>query len=419
MNQGMIESVADLDAIRDRYNEETAKYKHQVLVCSGAGCVSSHCAEVRDAVKDEIQSLGKKEEVIVRETGCMGICAVGPVMLILPERVFFTKLTPETAKLIIRNYLLSGKILTEYTFYDYSLKKNVPIIDNINFFKEQVKIALRNCGAIEYDSIDAYISRGGYYAIAGAITQKSPQGVIDEVKKSGIRGRGGAGFPTGVKWQSGHDAEGDRKFIICNADEGDPGAFMDRSILEGDPHTVIEGMMLGAYAIGASKGYVYVRAEYPIAVERLTKAVNDARACGLLGGNLFGSGFSFDLELRIGAGAFVCGEETSLMASVEGQRGEPRQKPPFPFQAGLFHKPTIINNVETFASIPEILLRGGEWYAQFGTEKSKGTKVFALAGDIVNTGIIEVPIGKPLGDILFNIGKNSRPRRSAALRAAA
>ncbi|MHC1696372.1 MAG: NADH-ubiquinone oxidoreductase-F iron-sulfur binding region domain-containing protein [Eubacteriales bacterium] len=404
----MIKSISDLDIIRERYNTEMSKYKHRILLCGGAGCISSHCAEVRDAVKDELQNIGKQGEVAVHETGCMGICAVGPVMLILPERIFFTKLNPENAKLIVRSYLLSGKVLTEHTFYDQSRKKHVPVIDDIDFFKEQVKIALRNCGIIEYDSIDAYISRNGYYAIAGALASKSPQEVIDEVKRSGIRGRGGAGFPTGVKWQSGHDAKGVQKYLICNADEGDPGAFMDRSILEGDPHTVIEGMMLGAYSIGASKGFVYVRAEYPIAVERLTKAINDARACGLLGDSLFGSSFSFDLELRIGAGAFVCGEETALMASVEGERGEPKQKPPFPFQSGLFHKPTIINNVETFASIPEILLRGGDWYAQFGTEKSKGTKVFALAGDVVNTGIIEVPVGKPLGDILFNIGGGIR-----------
>ena len=341
----------------------------------------------------------------------MGTCAAGPVMLILPERTFYTKLTPETAKLVVKNHIGKGKILTQYTFYDESLKKHVPNIDEIDFFREQVKIALRNCGVMEFDSIDAYVSRGGYFSIAKAVTEQSPQDVIDEVKKSGLRGRGGAGFPTGIKWQAGHDAVGDRKFIICNADEGDPGAFMDRSILEGDPHSVIEGMMLGGYAIGAGMGYVYVRAEYPIAVERLSKAINDARERGLLGGKLFGSDFRFDLELRMGAGAFVCGEETALMNSVEGARGEPRQKPPFPFQAGLFQEPTIINNVETMAVIPEILRRGGSWYAGFGTEKSKGTKVFALAGDVVNTGIIEVPIGKPLGDILFSIGGGMRDRK--------
>ncbi len=399
-----IQTAEDLERIRQDYIDETAKYTHQVLVCAGAGCVSSSCADVRDAVIQELQNIGKQSEVIVRETGCMGTCAVGPVMLILPERIFFTRLTPTTVREVVRSFLVNGKVLKEHTFYDQSLKKYIPVIDDIDFFKEQVKIALRNCGIIEFDSIEAYISRGGYFAVAAALADKSPQDVIDEVKKSGIRGRGGAGFPTGVKWQSGHDAAGERKFIICNADEGDPGAFMDRSILEGDPHTVIEGMILGGYAIGASMGYIYVRAEYPIAVERLGKAIEDARKFGLLGTNLFGSDFYFDLEMRIGAGAFVCGEETALMASVEGHRGEPRQKPPFPFQAGLFQAPTIINNVETLASIPQILLKGGDWYAGYGTEKSKGTKVFALAGDVVNTGIIEVPIGKPLGDILFNIG---------------
>ncbi len=410
MNE-QINGIADLEQIKNAYNEHTAAYKYQVLVCSGAGCVSSNCAEVRDAVADELYNIGMQDQVLLRETGCMGTCAAGPVMLILPERIFYTKLTPEIARKVIVKHLLCGEILVEHTFYDHSLKKHVPKIDDIDFFKEQVKIALRNCGVIEYGSIDAYISQNGYLAAAKSFNEKSPQQVIDEVKKSGMRGRGGAGFPTGIKWQAGHDAAGERKFIVCNADEGDPGAFMDRSILEGDPHTVIEGMMLGGYAIGANMGYVYVRAEYPIAVERLTKAIEDARNRGVLGKKLFGSDFDFDLEIRIGAGAFVCGEETALMASIEGCRGEPRQKPPFPFQSGLFSAPTIINNAETFASIPEILLRGGGWYAGFGTEKSKGTKVFALAGDVVNTGIIEVPIGKPLGDILFNIGGGMQDKK--------
>lgn len=411
MNEQRINTIEDLAQIKSAYDAHTGDYPFQVLVCSGAGCVSSNCAEVRDAVNDELFNIGMQDQVLLRETGCMGICAAGPVMLILPDRTFYTKLTPETAREVIRKHLRSGEIPVEHTFYDQSLKKHVPCIDEIDFFKEQVKIALRNCGIIEYDSLDAYISKSGYLAAAKAFTEKSPQEVIDEVKRSGLRGRGGAGFPTGIKWQAGHDAAGERKFIVCNADEGDPGAFMDRSILEGDPHTVIEGMMIGGYAIGASMGYVYVRAEYPIAVERLTKAIEDARARGVLGKRLFGSEFGFDVEIRIGAGAFVCGEETALMASIEGCRGEPRQKPPFPFQSGLFKAPTIINNVETFANIPAILLRGSEWYAGYGTEKSKGTKVFALAGDVVNTGIIEVPIGKPLGDILFNIGGGMRDKK--------
>lgn len=404
LNETKIHNLRDLEKVRDAYNAETAKFKYQVLICGGAGCVSSHCAAVRDAVRDEIAKLGKQDEVLVRETGCIGTCAVGPVMLIEPGRIFYTKLTPDTARGVIDSYILRGEISIEHTFYDYSLKKYVPKIDDIDFFKEQVRIALRNCGAMEYGSIEAYIARDGYFAAAGAIASGNREEVISEVKKSGLRGRGGAGFPTGVKWEAGYKAEGGQKYIVCNADEGDPGAFMDRSILEGDPHTVIEGMILGGYAIGADKGYVYVRAEYPLAVERLTAAIEQAKKYGLLGDRLFDSEFCFDIEIRIGAGAFVCGEETALMASVEGRRGEPRQKPPFPFQSGLFHKPTIINNVETFANIPPILLNGGDWYAQYGTEKSKGTKVFALAGNVVNTGIIEVPVGKPLGDILFNIG---------------
>lgn len=404
MSSELINKIEDLEYIKKRYNEKLAKYKYQILVCSGAGCISSNCGEVRNAILDEIKINGLQKEVIVYETGCMGTCAVGPVILILPERIFYTELTPEIARSIIRSHILQGEILTEHTFYDNSFQKHVPKIDDIDFFKEQVKIALRNCGAMEYNSLDAYIARDGYLSAATALTEKSSGEIIDIVKKSGMKGRGGAGFPTGVKWEAGYRAVSDRKFLVCNADEGDPGAFMDRSIIEGDPHTLIEGMMIGAYAIGASMGYVYVRAEYPIAVERLTAAIKEARARGLLGGKLFGTEFTFDLEIRIGAGAFVCGEETALMSSIEGHRGEPKQKPPFPFQKGLFNKPTIINNVETLAAIPVILLKGSEWYAQYGTELSKGTKVYALAGDVVNTGIIEVPIGMPLGDILFKIG---------------
>ncbi|HML48242.1 MAG TPA: NADH-ubiquinone oxidoreductase-F iron-sulfur binding region domain-containing protein, partial [Clostridia bacterium] len=336
--------------------------------------------------------------------GCMGTCSVGPVMLIQPEGVFYTKLTPEIVRKIIPVHLLKGEILKEYTFFDRSLREFVPKIEDIDFFKQQVKIALRNCGAMEHASIDAYIARDGYKAAVEWLLHKSGADVVAEVKASGLMGRGGAGFPTGVKWEAGLKAPGDVKYIVCNADEGDPGAFMDRSLIEGDPHSLIEGMLLGGYAIGATRGYVYVRAEYPLAIERLEKALEQARAYGLLGERLFGTEFSFDLEIRIGAGAFVCGEETALMNSIEGLRGEPRQKPPFPFQSGLFGKPTIINNVETFVNVPAILLKGAAWYAGFGTETSKGTKVFALAGDIINTGIVEVPIGTPLGNILFDIG---------------
>ncbi len=403
-----IDRIELLDQIKSSYNEELNRYKHKVLVCAGAGCVSSNCGMVRDAVTDELKRQGLAEETLVYETGCMGICAVGPVMIVLPERIFYTELTPEKAARIVRHHIGRGDILEEYTFYDHSLGKRVPRLDDIGFFKEQVKIVLRNCGIMEYASMDAYIASGGYYAAAKALTQMQPRDVVAEVLKSGLKGRGGAGFPTGVKWEAGLKAQSEVKYIICNADEGDPGAFMDRSVIEGDPHTVIEGMLIGGYAIGANQGYIYVRAEYPIAVERMSAAIEEARRRGLLGKNIMGSGFDFDIEIRIGAGAFVCGEETALMASIEGERGEPRQKPPFPFQKGLFGKPTIINNVETFASVPVILQNGGEWYTQFGTETSKGTKVFALAGDVVNTGIIEVPIGIPLGDIIFKIGGGIR-----------
>ncbi len=404
MKSEKICTAEQLSDIKNRYNNELEKYKYIIYVCSGAGCVSSGCSFVRDAVINEVQNMGMKSEVKVLETGCMGTCAVGPVMLVMPDKIFYTDLNEEKARQIVRKHIKNGKVIVPYTFYDHSLSQYVPNIDDIGFFKKQVKIALRNCGSIEYADIEAYIARDGYAAACKAIKDMTPETVVQEIKTSGIKGRGGAGFPTGVKWEAAQKQAGDRKFIVCNADEGDPGAFMDRSIIEGDPHTVIEGMLIGGYAIGASMGYIYVRAEYPIAVERMTAALEDARKKGLLGANIFGSGFSFDIELRIGAGAFVCGEETSLMASIEGHRGEPKQKPPFPFQRGLFGKPTIINNVETFAGIPMIILNGGEWYTQFGTEKSRGTKVFALAGDVMNTGIVEVPIGIPLGDIIFEIG---------------
>ncbi len=394
----------ELNQIRESYNAGKAKYAHQVLVCAGAGCVSSACFAVRDAAVQALEALGLKDSVNLVETGCMGTCAVGPVMLILPERTFYVRLTPENVGKILKAHLIENKIPEEYTFFDNAQGRHIACIDDIDFFKEQVRIALRNCGVIAYDSIDAYIAADGYQAILKAVTEMRPEDVVSVVKASGIRGRGGAGFPTGVKWDAGLKAQADQKYMVCNADEGDPGAFMDRSVIEGDPHTLIEGMMLGGYAIGASQGYVYIRAEYPIAVERLDKAIRQARERGILGENIFGSGFSFDLEIRIGAGAFVCGEETALMASIEGQRGEPRQKPPFPFQKGLFGKPTIINNVETLAAIPQILLKGADWYSQWGTPTAKGTKVFALAGNIVNTGIIEVPIGIPLGEIIFRIG---------------
>lgn len=400
----IVKTISDLDNIKQRYNEKLAKYNYQILVCGGAGCISSNCGEVKAALVKSLADYNLQDKVAVVETGCMGICAVGPVVLVMPDEVFYTHVDPQKMSEIVKSHIINGTVIEQYTFYDHNLCKHVPKINDIDFFKDQVKIALRNCGLIDYSSIEAYIAKDGYYAIAKALDGMSAKDVVEEVKKSGLRGRGGAGFPTGIKWEAGMNAVSDQKYIVCNADEGDPGAFMDRSIIEGDPHSVIEGMMLGGYAIGANMGYVYVRAEYPIAVERLGAAIDEARQYGLLGGKLFGSDFSFDLEIRIGAGAFVCGEETSLMASIEGERGEPRQKPPFPFERGLFGKPTIINNVESIANIAPIILKGSHWYSQFGTEKSKGTKVFALAGDIVNTGIVEVPMGISLGDIVFKIG---------------
>ena len=399
-----IRTMKQLQDIQKAYLDAQKKYDFIVYVCGGAGCISSNCQVVQDALVAQTQTVGIGDKVLVYQTGCMGTCAVGPVMLVTPGNIFYTELTEAKVKEIVSEHLVGGKVMEQYTFFDHTLQKHVPKLDDINFFKKQVKIVLRNCGAMAHNDVAAYIARDGYMAACKALTELSPQKVIDEVKASGLRGRGGAGFPTGVKWQAGHDQKADRKFIVCNADEGDPGAFMDRSLIEGDPHTVLEGMVLGGYAIGATQGYIYIRAEYPIAIERMEEGIKQARAAGLLGKDIFGSGFDFDVEIRIGAGAFVCGEETALMASIEGERGEPKQKPPFPFQRGLFGCPTIINNVETFGSVPEILLKGAKWYAQYGTEDSKGTKVFALAGDVVNTGIVEVPIGIPIGEIIFDIG---------------
>ena len=400
----VIERVSRLEEIKRAYLDRQAGYARQVLVCGGAGCVSSHCQEVQQALIEALEANGLTDTVQVLVTGCMGTCAAGPVLLVEPDGIFYTKMDPAKVADMVQRHLLDDEVCMEYTFYDAYRKKRVPKLEDISFFREQVRVALRNCGRMEYGSLDAYIARDGYAAIAKAVTSMSPQDVVDEMKKSGLRGRGGAGFPTGVKWEAGLKAPGGQKYMVCNADEGDPGAFMDRSVLEGDPHSIIEGMMLGGYAIGADKGFVYVRAEYPLAVERLGAAIDQARAAGLLGAPLFGTGFQFDLEIRIGAGAFVCGEETSLLASIEGRRGEPRQKPPFPFESGLFEKPTIINNVETLANVAPIIHQGADWYAAIGTEQSKGTKVFALAGDIVNAGIVEVPMGTILGDIIYKIG---------------
>ncbi|MCL1898343.1 MAG: NADH-quinone oxidoreductase subunit NuoF [Micrococcales bacterium] len=399
-----VKAVADLEQIKEAYNQELASYQHQILICGGAGCISSGCAEIEAAVAQALQAANLTEQTKIIQAGCVGTCAVGPVIVVLPEKTFYTNLTPEKVERLIPAHLLEGQVIEEYTFWDSAQQCYVQCLDDIEFFRQQVRIALNNCGSIEHASIQAYIARDGYLALANTLARLSPEAVVAEVTASGLMGRGGAGFPTGIKWEAGRKAEAEQKYLVCNADEGDPGAFMDRSIIEGDPHALIEGMAIAGYAIGASVGYVYVRAEYPLAIERLDKAIDQARSLGLLGQDLFGSGFDFDLEIRIGAGAFVCGEETALMASIEGQRGEPRQKPPFPFQAGLFGMPTIINNVETLANVAPIMLKGATWYAGFGTEQAKGTKVFALAGDIANTGIVEVPIGTPLGQIMYDLG---------------
>ena len=400
----MIRSIADLQSMKEAYLERMGEYKYQCLVCFGTGCVSSKCKDIRDALVAELESMNLTDQVAVIETGCIGTCAVGPILYVLPDETYYTEMTPDKVRDIVHSHFAKGEPIQEYTFYDSIQKKHVSNIHDIAFFKDQVRIALRNCGLIDFKTVNSYVAKDGYMALARILEKGDRMAVIQEMKKSGLRGRGGAGFPTGVKWEAAYNQPSDEKYIICNADEGDPGAFMDRSVFEGDPHSVIEGMLIGGYAIGANHGVVYIRAEYPIAADRLADALIVAREEGLLGKDILGSGFDFDIEIRIGAGAFVCGEETALMASVEGQRGEPRQKPPFPFQSGLFGKPTIINNVETLATVPAVMLNGADWFRQFGTEKSPGTKVFALSGNIVNTGLVEVPMGTPLSEVVFSIG---------------
>ncbi|MDO8303384.1 MAG: NAD(P)H-dependent oxidoreductase subunit E, partial [Sedimentisphaerales bacterium] len=374
-----------------------------VLVCTGGGCIASGALEVSEALRKGIAKYKLENEIRVVETGCLGPCVVGPVAAIYPDGVFYQNIKPEDADDIVQEHLLKGRVV-ERLVHKGMAGKSVPELEEIGFFKKQVKVVLRNCGVIDPLKIEEYIARDGYEALGKVLTAMKPEQVIDEMTRSGLRGRGGAGFPTGLKWGFTRKAKGDQKFILCNGDEGDPGAFMDRSVLEGDPHSVVEGMAIGAYAIGASQGYAYIRAEYPLAVERFENALKQAREYGLLGKNIMGSGFDFDIEIRMGSGAFVCGEETALMASIEGKRGEPRPRPPFPANKGLWDKPSCLNNVETFANIAPIILKGAAWFASMGTEKSKGTKVFALAGAIVNTGLVEVPIGMSLGEILYDIG---------------
>ena len=377
-----------------------------VLVCGGTGCTSSGSEQIIKEMEAQLKANGLEKEIKVVKTGCFGLCALGPIMIVYPEGAFYSRVTVDDVKEIVEEHLLKGRIVKRL-LYDETIQEGSDEIKGLNevqFYQKQMRIALRNCGVINPEEIDEYIAFDGYKALAKVLTEMKPQEVIDLIKESGLRGRGGAGFTTGMKWQFTAQAQGDKKFVACNADEGDPGAFMDRSILEGDPHSIIEAMAIAAYAVGADQGYIYIRAEYPIAVERLQIAINQAKEYGLLGENIFDTGFNFNLELRLGAGAFVCGEETALMTSIEGKRGEPRPRPPFPAVKGLWAKPTLLNNVETYANICQIILKGADWFKGIGTEKSKGTKVFALGGKINNTGLVEVPMGTTLREIVEEIG---------------
>jgi NADP-reducing hydrogenase subunit HndC len=379
-------------------------YRSHVLVCGGTGCTSSGSAKIIESLQAEIKKNGLKEEVSVVQTGCHGLCALGPIMIIYPEATFYAMVKVEDVPEIVSEHLLKGRIVSRLLYKEMVTEDGIKSLNDTDFYKKQHRIALRNCGVINPENIDEYIGTNGYEALGKVLTEYTPDQVIQTILDSGLRGRGGGGFPTGLKWKLAKGNDADQKYVCCNADEGDPGAFMDRSVLEGDPHVVLEAMAIAGYAIGASQGYIYVRAEYPIAVDRLEIAIAQAREYGLLGKNIFNTDFDFDIELRLGAGAFVCGEETALMTSIEGNRGEPRPRPPFPAQKGLFQKPTILNNVETYANIPQIIINGPEWFASMGTEKSKGTKVFALGGKINNTGLVEIPMGTTLRTVIDEIG---------------
>ncbi len=379
-------------------------YRSHVLVCGGTGCTSSGSQQIIEALEREIAVQGLTEEVKVVRTGCFGLCALGPIMIVYPEGCFYSRVQAEDIPEIVSEHLLKGRIVTRLLYDETVQDDTIKSLNDTAFYKKQVRVALRNCGVINPESIDEYIAYDGYQALAKCLTEYTPEQVIQVITDSGLRGRGGGGFPTGRKWALCAPNKAPQKYVVCNADEGDPGAFMDRSVLEGDPHCIIEAMAIAGYAIGATKGFVYVRAEYPIAVRRLQIAIDAAREAGLLGKDIFGSGFDFDMEIRLGAGAFVCGEETALMTSIEGNRGEPRPRPPYPAVKGLFGCPTVENNVETFANVPQIILRGAEWFASMGTEKSKGTKVFALGGKIKHTGLVEIPMGTTLREIIEEIG---------------
>ncbi len=380
----------------------------QVLICGGTGCTSSGSVAIQKEFQSQIEANGLAEEVKIVQTGCFGLCALGPVVIVYPDGTFYSRVTAEDVAEIVSEHLLKGRPVERLVYNDTGSEETVENVslNDTAFYRSQHRVALRNCGVINPENIDEYIAMDGYQALGKALTEMTPDEVISVVLASGLRGRGGAGFPTGKKWELARNLvkDADQKYVACNADEGDPGAFMDRSVLEGDPHALIEAMAIAAYAIGANQGFVYVRAEYPIAVNRLQIAIDQAREYGLLGKNIFDTGFDFDMEIRLGAGAFVCGEETALMTSIEGKRGEPRPRPPFPAVKGLFGKPTVLNNVETYANIPQIILKGADWFTSMGTEKSKGTKVFALGGNIKNTGLVEVPMGTTLRTIVEEIG---------------
>ena len=387
---------------------EATIYRSHVLICTGTGCVSSGSGKIKERMVAELEERGLQKEVKIVDTGCHGFCEKGPIVIVYPEGVFYCQVDVEDVSEIVEEHLLKGRIVERLLYKEPLTEESIPSYNEIDFYKKQMRIALANCGRINPESIHEYIAVGGYEALGKALTEMTPEEVIEEVKKSGLRGRGGAGFPTGLKWELTRREKSDKKYLVCNADEGDPGAFMDRSLLEGDPHRIIEGMAIAAYAIGADEGYIYVRAEYPLAIHRLEIALEQAAEFGLLGENILGSGFNFNLYIKKGAGAFVCGEETALMASIEGRRGMPKPKPPFPSVSGLWGKPTNINNVETLANVPYIINKGAEVFSSIGTEKSKGTKVFALTGKINNTGLVEVPMGITLREIIYDIGGGIR-----------
>jgi len=401
----IIAKVEQLNAIRDAVRAEQAAREasnhRRILLCAGAGCIASGASQVKEALQKELELRSIAHKVTIVETGCLGPCSAGPVLKI--DDVLYEKVRPQDAPEIVAEHLIRRRVVHRLT-HKRADGRPVASTQDMDFFKRQVKIVLRNCGSLDPQRIEEYIASDGYQALAKVLAVRDPEAVIETLRASGLRGRGGAGFPTALKWRFTRQAAGDAKYVVCNADEGDPGAFMDRSVLEGDPHSVIEGMIIAGATVGASQGFIYVRAEYPLAVQRLTVALRQAEERGLLGKNILNSGFDFKLEIRMGSGAFVCGEETALLTSIEGNRGEPRPRPPFPAQKGLWGKPTLLNNVETYANVPPILLHGGAWYAAYGTAKSKGTKVFALAGAINNAGLVEVPVGMPLGDLIYDIG---------------